>query len=59
LEQRITTQNEQNWLAKLMGYEFDIVYKIDASNRVVDAISRKMENEDDEKELQLISIPFR
>jgi len=42
-----------------MGYEFDIVYKIDASNRVVDAISRKMENEDDEKELQLISIPFR
>jgi len=22
LEQRITTQNQQNWLAKLLGYEF-------------------------------------
>lgn len=28
LEQRITTQNQQNWLAKLLGYEFDIVYKV-------------------------------
>jgi len=25
LEQRITTQNQKNWLAKLMGYEFDSV----------------------------------
>jgi len=41
-----------------MGYEFDIVYKIRASNRVTDALSRRGENEEDEKELNLISIPF-
>jgi len=39
LEQRITTQNQQNWLEKLLGYEFDIVYKPRASNKVVDALS--------------------
>lgn len=54
LEQRITTQNQQNWLAKLLGYEFDIVYKVGASNKVADALSRKEED----KELQGISRPF-
>lgn len=43
LEQRITTQNPQNWLAKLLGYEFDIVYKVGAANKVADALSRKYE----------------
>lgn len=32
LEQRITTQNQQNCLAKLLGYEFEIIYKVGASN---------------------------
>jgi len=58
LEQRITTQNQQNWLAKLMGYEFNIVYKIGASNKVADALSRRGENEEDDKELTIMSIPF-
>ncbi|KAK7286582.1 hypothetical protein RJT34_21675 [Clitoria ternatea] len=54
LEQRITTQNQQNWLAKLLGYEFEIVYKVRASNKVADALSRIEED----KELQGISRPF-
>jgi len=33
LEQRITTQNQQNWLAKLLRYEFDIIYKQGVTNK--------------------------
>lgn len=47
MEQRITTQSHQNWLAKLLGYEFDIVYKIGALSRM-----------DEEKELQGLSKPY-
>lgn len=54
LEQRNTTQNQQNWLAKLLGYEFDIIYKVGAGNKVADALSRK----DEDKELQVLSKPF-
>lgn len=54
LDQRITTQNQQNWLAKLMGYEFDIVYKQGATNKVADVLSRKYED----LELQVLSKPF-
>lgn len=51
LEQRITTQNQQNWLAKLLGYEFDVVYKLGAANKVANALSRREE----ERELQVIT----
>lgn len=54
LEQRITTQNQQNWLAKLLGYEFDIIYKVGASNKVADALSRREED----LELSMISRPY-
>jgi len=39
LEQGITTQNQQNWQAKLLGYEFEIVYKVGTTNRVADVLS--------------------
>ena len=59
LEQRITTQNQQNWLAKLMGYDFDIVYKPGAANRVADALSRRLEEEEDRvKEMNILSKPY-
>ncbi|XP_017442779.1 uncharacterized protein LOC108347848 [Vigna angularis] len=58
LEQRITTHSQQNWIAKLMGYDFDIVYKIGSSDKVADALSRKGEKGIEELELQAISRPY-
>lgn len=40
LMQRITTSDQQNWAAKLLGYHFDIVYKPGLENKGVDALSR-------------------
>ncbi|KOM57691.1 hypothetical protein LR48_Vigan11g072400 [Vigna angularis] len=59
LEQRITTQSQQNWLAKLLGYEFEIKYRTGASNHVADGLSRKgMEEEETDKMLRMISRPY-
>jgi len=58
LEQRITTQNQQNWLAKLLGYEFKI-YKASASNKVADALSCSMDQkEKEDTEMNIISKPY-
>ena len=35
LEQRITTPDQQNWLAKLMSYQFSILYNRDAKTTQV------------------------
>ncbi|KAD7476873.1 hypothetical protein E3N88_00009 [Mikania micrantha] len=43
LQQRITTPDQQNWVAKLLGYNFDIQYKTGHSNRAADALSRRDE----------------
>ena len=52
-------QNQQNWLAKLMGYDFDIVYKAGKTNKVADALCRMMEDTASEKvELLVISRPY-
>ena len=44
LEQRTTTKNQQNYLAKLLGYEFEITYKVGSSNKLGDALSRREED---------------
>lgn len=44
MEQRITTQNQQNWIAKLLGYDFEIMYKFGVGNKVADALLRKGED---------------
>ena len=43
LQQRITTTDQQNWVAKLLGYNFEITYKPGKENRAADALSRREE----------------
>jgi hypothetical protein len=40
LEQRMLDGNQQKWVAKLLGYDFEIQYKEGKENRVADALSR-------------------
>jgi hypothetical protein len=46
LQQRIVTAEQQNWAAKLLGFDFDIVYKQGRLNRGADALSRVHEGSD-------------
>jgi hypothetical protein len=40
LQQRVVTAEQQNWTAKLLGYDFEIIYKPGSLNRGADALSR-------------------
>lgn len=40
LEQKLSTPLQHTWLAKLLGYNYEIVYKKGANNVAVDALSR-------------------
>lgn len=40
LEQRITTSHQQKYIAKLLGYDFEITYKKGKDNTAADALSR-------------------
>ncbi|MCH89143.1 hypothetical protein A2U01_0010036, partial [Trifolium medium] len=40
LQQRIVTAEQQNWAAKLLGYDFEIIYKQGRLNKGADALSR-------------------
>jgi hypothetical protein len=39
LEQRISSQEQQTWVSKLFGYEYEIIYKKGKDNVVADALS--------------------
>ena len=43
LEQRLSLEEQQKWVTKMLGYDFEIVYKKVKENIVADAISRKDE----------------
>jgi hypothetical protein len=44
LEQRLSSEEQQKWVTKILGYDFEIVYKKGKQNVVADALSRKDEN---------------
>jgi len=41
IQQRILTPMQQKWLVKLMGYDYEIIYKKGKENVAADALSRK------------------
>jgi hypothetical protein len=43
LEQHISSQEQQKWVTKLFGYDYEIIYKKGKDNVVADALSRKYE----------------
>jgi len=54
LEQRISSEEQQKWVTKMLGYDFEIVYKKGKENIVADALSQK--DEKDEALLCALSI---
>ena len=40
LEQQISTPLQQKWLIKLIGYDFEIIYRSGKENKAADALSR-------------------
>ena len=54
LEQRLSSEEQQKWVTKMLDYDFEIIYKKGKLNVVVDALSRK--NEEVEALLCAISI---
>lgn len=60
LHQRISTPDQQNWVAKLLGYDFEIQYKPGRENRAADALSRRADDgifSDDGNFHHLVSTP--
>jgi hypothetical protein len=45
LEQCISSPKQQKWVTNLSGYDYEIIYKKGKDNVVVDALSRKYEEE--------------
>jgi hypothetical protein len=54
LEQKLSSEEQQKWVTKMLGYDFEIIYKKGKQNFVAYALSRK--DEDVESFLCAISI---
>jgi hypothetical protein len=45
LEQQISSPEQQKWVTKIFGYDYEIIYKKGKENLLVDSLSRKYEEE--------------
>jgi len=54
LQQIFSSEEQQKWVTNMLGYDFEIIYKIRKQNVVADALSRR--DEDVEALLCVISI---
>ena len=52
LEQRLSSEEQQKWVTKMLGYDFEIIYKKWKQNVVANVLSRK----DDDVEALLCTI---
>jgi hypothetical protein len=43
LEKTLSSEEQQKWVTKILGYDFEIVYKKGKQNVVADALSRNDE----------------
>ena len=43
LEQGLSSEEQQKWVTKMLGYDFEIIYKKGKLNVVADALSRNKE----------------
>ena len=43
LQQRVASCGQQNWISKLLGYHFEVVYKPGVENKAADSLSRMFE----------------
>ena len=55
IKQCISTLEQQKWVIKLLGYDYEIVYRKGKENVVADALSKKFE---DQVALQALSSPI-
>ena len=44
LEHRLSSEQKQKWVTKMLGYDFEIIYKKGKQNMVADALSRNYED---------------
>jgi hypothetical protein len=45
IEQRLSSLEKHKWATKLLGYDYEIIYKKGKENVVVDVLSRKFEED--------------